>query len=1609
MAEMFAEFRLRRLLWVVVAYLLIGLSVNAGVDILLAPRGVPDWTLVLIRVLVALGLPVAIVLAWPSALPDPAARWARVQVVFGEALDRPADSLESFLAGVAADEPGVAAEVRSLLHAHDDAGPLDRLHERVTASVTGASTAAEGLEGRKILQYEVLERLGGGGMGVVYKARDARLGRLVTLKFLSTHLLGSDEAKRRFRIEAQAAAALDHPNLCTIHEIGETEEGLLFIAMAYYAGDTLRRRIASGRLPVEEALDIAAQMCRGLAAAAECDVVHRDIKPSNVMLTSEGVVKIVDFGLAKRSDGSITRTGTRMGTISYMSPEQTQGEVVDQRTDVWSVGVVLYEMLTGRRPFKGGSDQAIIHAILNTEPTRASDIVEGLSDGVAAVLERALEKEPARRYPDATALHADVQRLIADPSSTAETALPSLPAEGERRLMTVLACTITGFGALLESLEPDAVDQRLATLRGRLQRTVEDYGGVLNDFSEDGATALFGVPIAHEDDTLRAVRAALEIRKAGRPEDGVEIRSALLSSQVAIRATDDLDRPYRLGGTLARDATRLAASGRPGDILIAGELSRAVRPFVETQARGGLEVEVASGTYQPVAVLGESEVDSRLDASSPGALTRFVGRGGEMAALARALEATNSGVGRLVSIVGEAGVGKSRLLHEYRNQLADDGIRYVQGRCQVHGSLTPFVPFIECVKAILGLRRMTPEQRDEQVVSRTVGLSPELEVYAPLILHLLSIESEEHPVPEYLVGEDLRAALAEALVSVFTLGAHGQPLVLLLEDWHWADSGSDDVLALLAERVVDHPLLVVVTSRPITEGHRALPAGQAHVDLAPLEPGAAVVVMETVIGARVPAELATRIADKTGGNPFFIEELCRTLIEEGTIGVESGEAFVNGSLDRLTIPDTVQAVLKTRLDRLDPEAREVLRSASVIGRGFGLSLLARVVPSASRLPAALEALRSAGLIQRTSLVPAATYRFKHALTLDVTYDSLLERQRRERNLLVGRALEELHADDLDAHAARLARHFGAAESWTRAVEYGRLAAHRAGALWRLDEAVSTLERTRAWVKHLRVSQEVRDQMLVDLLLAEERHLETLGRRERQQAAIDELLRLLPEGSGADRAVVLVRQGELATLLGDGEGARLALEEAVTIAEALGAEDERIMAVRAIGHRCWRAGLYEEAISSLTEVVEHDRAEESSTRLARDLVNLGRVLRELGRWDEALAIGHEALAMARDQGDPLDQIYANNYFGHLYRAMGRPEEALAAFERARLGATQAHLPVRLTFNLLAIAALQMDLGRIEESWQTYEEAVETARRTGRPDNLAAGLTFFGDALMAVGRPEAALSRYEEAATILRPLGVNQSLARATGNLARAREQAGHPGAADSWAETRLLLEHLGDREGVLEAAEHEARLRPDDPDRTAALHDTALSLAVEFGDIAAEARVRNSLAILAWKKGELDVAEREYAMAADRLRSTEGRPGLGAILNGRGAVLTRLGLFDEAEVVLREARTVNEVAGEVERAADTLAALGALARAQDDLGGAASHYQECLERRRLTEDQVGEGWALHRLAEISTLAGSVDQAAHYAAQASAIAHEIDESPLAQACAKLAGAAYTSPST
>ncbi len=303
--------------------------------------------------------------------------------------------------------------------------------------------------GQTISHYKILEKLGEGGMGVVYKAEDTKLRRPVALKFLTHDLTRDEESKSRFIHEAQAASALDHPNIAVVHEIDETKDGRSFICMAYYDGKTLKEKIKDGRLNVEEAIHIAIQITDGLQRAHEAGIIHRDVKPANVIITSRGELKIVDWGLAKLSSQSrASAVGTKVGTAAYMSPEQAQGWKIDHRTDLFSLGVVLYEMLTGKRPFDAEHESALLYLIVNVDPVAASKLRPEIPQELDRMILRLLEKDPAKRYESAAELRSDLKRLIGISESTWRIA--AWPQKiASRKLMIPLAGVIVALLLLL--------------------------------------------------------------------------------------------------------------------------------------------------------------------------------------------------------------------------------------------------------------------------------------------------------------------------------------------------------------------------------------------------------------------------------------------------------------------------------------------------------------------------------------------------------------------------------------------------------------------------------------------------------------------------------------------------------------------------------------------------------------------------------------------------------------------------------------------------------------------------------------------------------------------------------------------------------------------------------------------------------------------------------------------------------------------------------------------------------------------------------------------------------------------------------------------------------
>jgi serine/threonine protein kinase/tetratricopeptide (TPR) repeat protein len=370
-------------------------------------------------------------------------RLEKIQDLLLGALEVPEDERGDFVSSECGADVTLRREVESLLHAHSTSGPVDRMADTLGARVLAEFVEGGGLEGEIIGRYKIMERLGRGGMSVVYRAWDPKLEREVALKFLPVLLRSDKTSRERFLVEAQVAAGLEHPNICTIHEIGETEDGRLFIAMPLYEGETVRAKLESGPLTEEEALRIALQAAKGLATAHERGVVHRDVKPDNLMITRDGTLKILDFGIAQL-EGAAKPTGKTPGTAFYMSPEQVADRLVDARTDLWSLGVVLYEMLAGRRPIEGKTLEAIRRAIIEEEVVPLAQVRADVSSDIAALIESLLQKDPSSRPTSAAQLEHEVRRLLRGPDSGTVHGRPSW------RLVvgSLLSVALLMFGAL---------------------------------------------------------------------------------------------------------------------------------------------------------------------------------------------------------------------------------------------------------------------------------------------------------------------------------------------------------------------------------------------------------------------------------------------------------------------------------------------------------------------------------------------------------------------------------------------------------------------------------------------------------------------------------------------------------------------------------------------------------------------------------------------------------------------------------------------------------------------------------------------------------------------------------------------------------------------------------------------------------------------------------------------------------------------------------------------------------------------------------------------------------------------------------------------------------
>ena len=653
--------------------------------------------------------------------------------------------------------------------------------------------------------------------------------------------------------------------------------------------------------------------------------------------------------------------------------------------------------------------------------------------------------------------------------------------EGERKQVTVLFADLKGSMELLADRDPEEARQLLAPVLERMIEAVHRYEGTVNQVMGDGIMALFGAPIAHEDHAVRACYAALRMQETvSRYGDAmqrshgvpVQIRVGLNAGAVVVRAIDSsLHMDYTAVGQTTHLAARLEQMAKPGSVLTTGETLRLAEGFVQVKALGPVSVKGLTDPVEVFELVGAASTRTRLQAFAARGLTRFVGRQAEVEALRQALERAGTSHGQVVAVIGEPGVGKTRLVYEFIRSHHTHNWLVLESSSVSYGKATAYLPVRDLLKAYFQLDdRDDGRKVREKLTGKLLTLDAALGPTLPAFLALLDVPVEDRHWQD-LDPAHRRQRTLEAIKSLLLRESQVQPLLLVFENLHWIDAETQAVLDGLIESLPTARLLLLVNYRPEYQHGWGNKTYYMQLRLDPLPPASAEELLQALLGNDPGlAPLKRLVIERTEGNPFFLEESVRALVETGGLVGERGAYRPLQLLDSLQVPATVQAVLAARIDRLPPEEKRLLQTAAVIGTEVPFALLQAIVElSEDELRRALGHLQAAEFLYETSLFPELEYTFKHALTHEVAYGGLLQERQRALHARIVEASERLYADHLTEQAERLAQHAFRGEVWDKAVAYCRQAGTKALARSALSEVVVCFEQALAALTHLPAS------------------------------------------------------------------------------------------------------------------------------------------------------------------------------------------------------------------------------------------------------------------------------------------------------------------------------------------------------------------------------------------------------------------------------------------------------------------------------------------------------------------------------------------------------------
>ncbi len=855
--------------------------------------------------------------------------------------------------------------------------------------------------------------------------------------------------------------------------------------------------------------------------------------------------------------------------------------------------------------------------------------------------------------------------------------------EGERKLVTVLLADLKGSMELLADRDPEEGRRILDPVLQLMMDAVHHYEGTVNQVMGDGVMALFGAPLAHEDHALRACYAALRMQeRAGRYGDEVQrtdgvpiqIRVGLNSGEVVVRSIgSDLHMDYTAVGQTTHLAARMEQMARPGSVLLTADTLQLVEGYVRVRSLGPVPIKGLGHPVEVFELLGPTAARTRLQAAAARGLTRFVGRDAELDQLRGALARAGGGQGQVVALVGEAGVGKSRLVWELAHSHRTDGWVVLESSSVSYGKATTWAPVIDLLRTYFGLESHDDARRArEKLTGRLLTLDAQLRPVLPALHGLLDVPIDDSSW-QRLPPERQRQQVVDGVKRVLLRESQVQPLLLVVEDLHWVDTDTQMLLDSLVESLPSHRVLLLVNYRPEYQHGWVGKSYYTQIRLDPLPPASVETLLGTLLGPDAGVRpLLSLLTERAQGNPFFLEESVRALVETAVLTGERGAYQLAKPVDVVQVPATVRGILEARIDRLTPGDKALLQAASVIGKDVPLAVLQAVADLASDdLASGLGRLQAAEFLQEARLFPEVEYTFKHSLTHEVAYGSLLHERRRSLHARTVEAIERLYSHTLAEHRHRLVHHAFRGEIWSKALA------------------------------HLRDLNEIPS-----------------------DTAIGEAMGVGPESPGR------------LWWAAEHERARRAAERDLAVAASFGNFGLRIVSGCRLGQAHHALGDYGRAtdvlrqvVASLPDHLARERFGMAGCASVFARCYLAWSLAEQGEFAEGAAVGVQGVEIAADE--PYSLALAAYGLGILHVIQGTADRAIPLLERALVVARLADIPFMFPFLVGVLGAARALHGDPGGGVPLLEQAVEQGASMKLRAHHALRLTWLGQAYLLRG--------------------------------------------------------------------------------------------------------------------------------------------------------------------------------------------------------------------------------------------------------------------------------------